>query len=73
MAVTPQRRGRPVAIQELLAPQREMVRSRCTHCDRDRMDRDHELALAALRKHIHMLELKLYELEARPARTANAG
>ena len=64
MAVTQQRRGRPVTIQELLIPQREIIPSRCTHCDRDRVDRDHELVEAALRKRIRALEMKMYELEA---------
>ena len=63
MAVTQQRRGRPVTIQELLTPPREIVPSRCTHCDRDRVDRDHELVEAALRKRIRALEMKLYEVD----------
>jgi len=73
MAVTQQRRSRPVTIQELLGPQRETVLSRCTHCDRDRIDRDHELVEAALRKRIRLLEMRLHELEAGLARPANAG
>ena len=73
MAVTHQRRGQSVTIQELLAPQREIVPPRCTHCDRDRVDRDHELVEAALRKRIRALEMKLYEMEAGAARAANAG
>lgn len=73
MAVTHQRRGRPVTIQELLTPQREIVPSRCTQCDRDRVDRDRELVEAALRKRIRLLEMKLYEFEAGLTRTANAG
>lgn len=73
MAATQQRRGRPVTIQERLAPQREIVLSRCTHCDRDRIDRDHELVEAALRKRIRLLEMRLHELEAGLARPANAG
>lgn len=72
MAVPHQRRGRPVTIQELLTP-REVVSPRCTHCNRDGADRDHELVQAALRKRIRMLEMKLYELEAGLARPANAG
>jgi hypothetical protein len=65
MAVTQPRHGRPVTIQELLTPQRQIVPSRCTHCDRDRVDRDHELVEAALRKRIRALEMKLYEIESR--------
>jgi hypothetical protein len=73
MAVHQQRRLRPVTIQELLTPKRETVLSRCTHCDRDRHDRDHELVEAALRKRIRLLEMKLYELEAGLTPTAKAG
>jgi len=69
MAV-PQRRSRPMTIQELLTPQREIVASRCTHCARDSAERDHELVQAALRKRIRMLEMRLHELEGGLARTA---
>jgi len=68
MAVT-QRRERMVSIQERLTSQREAVTTRCTHCARDSVDRDHELVQAALRKRIRLLELKLYELEAKLAGT----
>jgi hypothetical protein len=61
---TPQRRGRLMTIQELLLSQRESVPTRCTHCGRDSIDRDHELVQAALRARIRLLEAKVYDLEA---------
>ena len=60
----PQRRHRPITIQELLDTQREIVQTRCTHCGRDAADREHELVQAALRARIRLLEAKIYELEA---------
>jgi hypothetical protein len=69
----PQRRSQPMTIQELLTPQRHIVSPRCTHCNRDSADRDHELVEAALRKRIRVLEMRLYELEAGLNRTAKAG
>ena len=60
----PQRRHRPITIQELLDTQREIVPTRCTHCGRDAADREHELVQAALRARIRLLEAKIYELEA---------
>jgi len=72
MAV-PQHRIRPVTIQELLTPHRDIVSPRCTHCNRDSADRDHELVQAALRKRIRVLEERLYELEAGLHRTAKTG
>jgi hypothetical protein len=64
MAV-PQRREEMTTIRELLTSQRQAVASRCTHCARDSVDRDHELVQAALRKRIRLLEMRIYELEAR--------
>jgi hypothetical protein len=61
----PQRREQMTTIRERLTSQRHVVTPRCTHCARDSVDRDHELVQAALQKRIRMLEMKIYDLEAR--------
>lgn len=65
-----QRRGRLMTIQELLDFQRETVPSRCSHCGRDSVERDHELLQAALRARIRVLEAKVLELEAELTETS---
>jgi hypothetical protein len=57
VALRQQPRGRPATIEELLSVQRESAPARCDHCT-------HEIAEAALRDRVRMLEDRVAKLEA---------